>query len=293
MTGRVLILGARGQVGGALAALPWEGGVRACDSGMLDVTDRAAVRAAIAAERPALVLNGAAYTAVDRAESEAARAHAVNADAAGHIAEACAESGAALVHLSTDYVFDGRKPTPYGPQDPIAPLGVYGAAKAAGEALVRQRLERHVIIRLSWIFSEGGSNFVRTMLRLGHERPALRVVNDQVGGPTYAGHVAQAIAAVAASLRRGAQPWGTYHYADAPDVSWHAFAEAIFAAARPFGWPQPPIAAIPSSEYPTPVRRPANSRFDCASFTAAFGFARQPWQAGLDRVVAALARGGL
>lgn len=293
MTTAVLVLGARGQVGSALAAMNWEGGCKACDSAALDVTDRAAVRAAIAAVRPALVLNGAAYTAVDKAESEPDRAQAVNAEAAGHIAEACAESGAALVHLSTDYVFDGKKTSPYGPDDPIAPLGVYGASKAAGEALVRQRLDRHVIIRLSWIFSAGGSNFVRTMLRLGRERPGLRVVNDQVGGPTYAGHVAQAAAAVAAALRGGASPWGTYHYADAPDVSWHAFAEAIFATARPHGWPQPPIAAIPSSEYPTPVRRPANSRFDCARFTAAFGFARQPWQAGLDRVVAALAAGGL
>ncbi len=295
---RILILGAAGQVGSALLAQGIAGadliGRAARD---IDITDPAALAAALAATQPALVINCAAFTAVDRAESEAERAFAVNARGAGLVAQACADHGLPLIHLSTDYVFDGSKPAPYTETDPVAPLGVYGQSKAEGEARVRAALPQHLILRLSWIFSNSHPSFFGTMLRLGAERPELRVVNDQIGGPTFAGHIALAIAAMAGrALHHGDNSradtiWGTYHYADAPDASWHDFAAAIFATAARHGLKTPKLTAIPSSEYPLPAKRPANSRFDCSKLSARFGIARADWRQAVEACCAARAAG--
>ncbi len=281
---RILVLGAGGQVGTAIIQQGIAGaeliGQAAKD---IDITDAVALRAGLSALQPDLVINCAAFTAVDRAESESERAFAVNAQGAGHVALACAALGAKLIHLSTDYVFDGSKPTPYTETDPVAPLGVYGQSKAEGEARVRAALPQHLILRLSWIFSNTHPSFFGTMLRLGAERPELRVVNDQIGGPTFAGHIAQAISAMAErALQDSSDIWGTYHYADGPDVSWHDFAAAIFAAAARNGLKVPKLTAIPSSEYPTPAKRPANSHFDCGKLSRAFGISRADWRQAVE-----------
>ena len=287
---RILVLGAAGQVGTALLARAWPGHeILGRASQQLNITDAAAIDTAFTALRPDLVINCAAYTAVDRAESEPERAFAVNAAGAGLVAQACAHHDAALIQLSTDYVFDGSKPTPYREDDTVAPLGVYGRSKAEGEARVRATLPRHLILRLSWIFSDTHPSFFGTMLRLGAERPELRVVNDQIGGPSFAGHVASAIAAMAEAALAGQDIWGTYHYADAPDVSWHDFAAAIFAAAARHGLKVPKLTAIPSSDYPLPAKRPANSRFDCRTFTETFGLPRADWREAVESCCAARA----
>ena len=290
---RILVLGAAGQVGSALMEPGNFPGIAGAEligraSNQLDITDRVMLQAAFRDLQPALAINCAAYTAVDRAESEAERAFAINAAGAGLLAQVCAKHGVPLIQLSTDYVFDGGKASPYAETDPVAPLGVYGQSKAEGEARVRAAQPQHLILRLSWIFSNSHPSFFGTMLRLGAERPELRVVNDQIGGPTFAGHVAQAIAAMAKRALHGNDAiWGTYHYADAPDASWHDFAAAIFAAAARHGLKTPKLTAIPTSEYPTPARRPANSRFDCGKFSAAFGMPRADWRQAVEACCAA------
>jgi dTDP-4-dehydrorhamnose reductase len=254
--------------------------------GDLDVTDRDAVRRAVDRYRPALIVNAAAYTAVDRAESEPEAAFAVNADGPAHLADAAGMAGIPLVHLSTDYVFDGAKPGAYAEDDPIRPLGVYGASKAAGERAVRGRLERHIILRTSWVFGVHGANFVRTMLRLGRERDRLRVVADQRGCPTGAADIADAVLGIAHQLlvdRRDA--WGTFHFAAPGGTTWHGFAEAIFERAAPLWGRRPDVAPITTADYPTPARRPANSVLDCARFDRTFALPRRAWTERLDAVV--------
>ena len=279
---KLLVLGAGGQVGRELARAALPAGMRlvAFDRAALDVTDAEAVAAAVARERPDVVINAAAYTAVDRAESEPAAAAAANAAAPGHIAAACAAAGAALIHYSTDYVFDGTKPGAYVEDDPVNPLGVYGRTKAAGERAVRAALERHVILRTSWVYAAHGRNFVRTMLRLADERGEVRVVADQHGAPTAAADIA------AATVRIAAQggPWGTFHFANAGETTWHGFAAAIFALAGK----TPRLSAIATAEFPTAATRPANSRLDCAKLAAAYGIVARPWQEALAPVVAEL-----
>ena len=227
---RLLILGAQGQVGAALAAHAQAAGIP-CDAltrAECDITERAAVARAVAGG--GFVVNCAAYTAVDRAEVEAATAQAVNAAGAGNVAAACAQAGVPLVHLSTDYVFDGESRAPMREDDPPRPLSVYGRSKLAGEVAVRDLHRAHVILRTSWVFSAHGQNFVKTMLRLAQARSQLRVVDDQIGGPTAADDIAQAILAVVAiASRPGFAGWGTYHFSGAPPVSWCAFARAILA----------------------------------------------------------------
>lgn len=288
---RILLLGARGQVGSALAARDWGGhDLVALGSHDLDLTQASALRRRILAEKPALVINAAAYTAVDKAETEAEAARAMNALAPAAIAAACAEAQAALIHFSTDYVFDGTKPGPYLETDAPAPLNVYGASKLAGEAAVAAALARHLIFRVSWVFSATGANFLRTMLRLAKERPEIRVVDDQIGAPTFAGHAADIAALTARRILGGdPAPWGLYHYADAPDVSWHGFASEILARAHARGWPLPKITAISAAEYGGPTKRPASSRLDTSKFEAAFGEKRRDWRLGvaaaLDRLL--------
>lgn len=283
---RLLVFGAGGQVGTELrrATLPPGMALAAFDRAALDITDRAAVSAAIRREHPGLVVNAAAYTAVDKAESEAEAAFAANAAAPGHIAAACAEAGIPLIHLSTDYVYDGTKPGPYAEDDPINPLGVYGRSKAAGDAAVAAALAEHVILRTAWVYSAHGGNFVKTMLRLAGERPGLRVVADQHGAPTAAADIAAAIVRVAERIGAGEGRWGTFHFTGAGPTTWHGFAEAIVALAGR----SVPIAAIATAEYPTPARRPANSVLDCTKIAAAYGVAPHPWREALAEVIAEL-----
>ena len=288
---RILVTGAGGQVGSEL--MRRGAGVSTLQlvpvaRGDLDISDAASVHAAIAARRPQLVINCAAYTAVDRAEAEPDKAMAVNRDGVAHLAAACEASGAALLHLSTDYVFDGSGDAPWQPQSPTAPLGAYGASKLAGEQVLRATLARHLVLRTSWVFGAQGANFVRTMVRLANERDVLRVVDDQVGGPTWSGHIADALLALAGRLgREGELPWGTWHYAGQPWVSWHAFACTLVAEAHRLGLVarMPAIQAIGSAEYPTPARRPHNSRLDMTSTTLALGIPPPDWHSGLHAVL--------
>ena len=266
----VLVIGCRGQVGRELMAARPRAGISriGLGHGDLDLADRDAVRRVIDRCRPALIVNAAGYTAVDQAESEPEAAFAVNADGPAHLAEAAATAGSLLVHLSTDYVFDGGKVGAYTEDDPVRPLGVYGASKAAGEQAVRGRLQRHVILRTSWVFGTHGTNFVKTMLRLGRERDRLHVVADQRGCPTGAVDIADAILAIAHQLlidRRG-DVSGTYHFAGLGSTTWYQFAEAIFERAAPFWGRRPEVVPISSADYPTPARRPAASVLDCTRF---------------------------
>jgi dTDP-4-dehydrorhamnose reductase len=288
----VLVIGCRGQVGHELMAAQLPAGISriGLGHGDLDVTDRHAVRRLIDRCRPALIVNAAGYTAVDRAESEAQAAFAVNADGPAHLAEAAAAVGSALLHLSTDYVFDGAKAGAYTEDDPLGPLGVYGASKAAGEEALRARLERYVILRTSWIFGTHGTNFVKTMLRLGRERDQLGVVADQRGCPTGAADIADAIFQIALQLlieRRG-DVWGTYHFAGRGSTTWYEFAEAIFERAKPFWGRRPAVVPITTAEYPTPARRPAVSVLDCTRFERTFGIPRRRWTEQLDMVLHSL-----
>jgi dTDP-4-dehydrorhamnose reductase len=230
------------------------------------------------------VLNAAAWTAVDRAEAEEDAARVVNAEAPAAMARAAAERGLPFVHISTDYVFPGAGEAPHRPEDPTGPLGAYGRTKLLGEDGVRAAGGRHAILRTSWVFSAHGANFVKTMLRLGRERAELSVVADQVGGPTPAAAIADACVTVARALAEGAEG-GTFHLSGAPDTSWAGFAEAIMAQA---GLPAR-VNPIPSAAYPTPARRPANSRLDCSSLEAAFGVARPDWRTGLREVLREIA----
>lgn len=257
----------------------------------LDITDAAAVDRAVRSSRSSLIVNVAALTAVDRTESDAATAFAVNCDGAAHVAEACARAGVPLIHLSTDYVFDGTKREPYVEDDPVSPINVYGASKAAGEELVRRGWRQHIILRTSWVYGAHGTNFVKTMLRLGRERRDLRVVNDQTGNPTAATDLAAAITQIAGKLASGTNAWGTYHLCGAGAVTWYDFARHIFAL-RHADRDQPPIVRPTTSrEFAAPARRPANSRLDCRRIGSVFGVGCPPWEVSLARLLPEIEQG--
>ena len=246
-----------------------------------DLSDPAACAAAIDKIRPTAVINAAAYTAVDAAESEEPLATRINGDAPGAMARACARLGCPFVHISTDYVFDGSGTTPWPVDAPTGPLGAYGRSKLSGEQAVRAAGGVHAILRTSWVVSAHGRNFVKTMLRLGAEREKLTIVADQVGGPTPAGDIAEACLAMAGQLAKDPSKSGTYHFSGAPDVSWADFARAIFARAGLAC----EVEDIPTSAYPTPAARPANSRLDCSATLSAFGIARPDWRNGLSTII--------
>lgn len=277
----LLVFGRTGQVATELARLP---GTRCLGRDAADLSDPAACAAAIEAALPRAVINAAAYTAVDRAESEEDRATVINGDAPGAMARACAGLGVPFVQISTDYVFPGDGADPRAPDAPTAPLGAYGRSKLAGEAAVRAAGGVHAILRTSWVVSAHGANFVKTMLRLGAERDALTIVADQVGGPTGAREIAAACHAIAETLVSEPEKAGTYHFSGAPDVSWADFAREIFAQAGL----SCAVTDIPSSDYPTPARRPLNSRLDCTATEAAFGIPRPDWRESLSGILAEL-----
>ena len=257
-----------------------------------DITNRAAVADAIGRNSPDLVVNAAAYTKVDLAETEAEAARQGNEVGPAIIAEACAAAGVPLVHISTDYVFDGRKLDAYVEGDPIAPIGAYGRGKAAGERAVRAATAHHVILRTSWIYGEFGHNFLKTMLRLATTREELRVVGDQRGCPTSTRDLADAILRIAPRLAAGDEVWGTYHFAGAGVTTWHGFASRIVAAQAPITGAKPRVTAITSAGFPTPARRPANSELDCRLFERTFGFGGRPWTEETDAIAALLAAMG-
>jgi dTDP-4-dehydrorhamnose reductase len=291
---RLLVFGAAGQVGYEVSRAAWPASVEltTLDRKACDITKPAVVGGLIAQQRPDLVINLAAYTAVDRAESEPQLAWAGNCAGAAHIAAACGDGGIPLIHLSTDYVFDGTKPGPYREDDPVNPLGVYGRSKEAGERAVRAGAEHHIILRTAWVYGVHGANFVKTMLRLGAERPDLRVVADQQGCPTAAGDIASALIAIAGHIDQGATSWGTFHFTGDGATSWHGFAEEILdRAAKSPGWPtqsRPRVEAITTDQYPTPARRPMNSVLDCRKIREVFGISAPPWRTSLQKVLGEL-----
>ena len=298
---RILLLGADGQLGTELRrCLASLGEVLASTvSGSLpdgspcepvDLSRPETLPALVARQAPALVVNAAAYTAVDRAEQEPERAFAINAEALEALARACAAAGIPFVHFSTDYVFDGRNDRPWREDDPTGPLNVYGASKLAGEQAVLAASGRHFVFRLCWVYAAHGQNFLRTMLRLAGERDRLRVVDDQRGTPTPAPWIAGAVANVLAGRPAGG---GLYHLAADGVCSWHEFAGAIFAGAVARGLlaKAPALEAVPSSDYPTPARRPAWSCLDCGRLAAEYGQALPHWRQGLEDVLDQLAGG--
>ena len=285
----ILVLGGAGQVGTELQAHAWPAGIAVHAPGRadLDITDADAVAAALAARDYRAVINTAAYTAVDKAESDVVAAWRLNALAPAILAAATAAKNIPFVHVSTDYVFAGTKPAgAYAPDEPIDPQSVYGASKAAGELAVRTANPRHAIVRTAWVVSPHRGNFVKTMLRLAAERDALTVVDDQHGCPTSATDLAAALATIAQRLATdGSAPTGTFHYVNAGDTTWCGFAEAIVAASARRGGRSVPVKGIATSAYPTPARRPANSRLSTDSLTTAYGLVPRPWQAALDDIL--------
>jgi len=275
----LLVFGKTGQVATELARRAPEAVFLGRDDA--DLTDPAACAAAIAHHAPDAVINAAAYTAVDRAEDEEDLAHQVIGIAPEAMAHACAAAEIPLVHVSTDYVFDGSGATPHAPQDHVSPQNAYGRSKLAGEEAVAAAGGAYAILRTSWVFSAHGANFVKTMLRLSDTRDALRIVNDQIGGPTPAADIAAACLSMAAQLQGDAGKSGIYHFAGAPDASWKDFAATIFARAGR----GVQITGIPTADYPMPAARPLNSRLDCALTETVFGISRPDWRAGLDAVL--------
>jgi len=282
----LLILGAQGQVGRALAKRAYQRGVpyTALGRAECDITDRIAVERAV--DTSGFVVNCAAYTAVDHAETEIEAAYRVNAVGAENVAAACAVARIPLVHLTTDYVFDGESAQPAREDDPVRPLSVYGRSKLGGEIAVRTRLKSHIVLRTSWVFSAYGKNFVKTILRLASQRSQLRIVDDQIGGPTAADDVARTILdIVAVCAKPGFADWGTYHFSGIPSVSRCEFARAILAHTDAVVLP------VATKDYASPARRPLNSVLDCGRIFQVFGIGQPDWRLALRNVCDALATG--
>lgn len=287
----ILVVGSGGQLGSELQRVVWPDGAQviAKPEEALDITKPDGVTAAVrdAKQQGAvLVVNAAAYTAVDKAESDADKAFAVNRDGAGNVAAGCAAAGLPLIHISTDYVFDGTKPTAYVEGDIPNPLGVYGQSKLEGEIAVQRALPQHVILRTAWVYSAFGNNFVKTMLRLAADRPEIKVVNDQLGCPTSARDLAVAIAAIAPVLVTHEAPWGLYHCASHEVVSWYDLATASVGFSKHADRCR--IVPIPTREYPTAAQRPARSELDSSHFRDTFGISFPPWRESVKRVVKAV-----
>jgi dTDP-4-dehydrorhamnose reductase len=275
---KLLVFGKTGQVARELQRLAPDALYLGRDEA--DLLNPAACAAAITASDADAIINAAAWTAVDKAETEEAAATTVNGEAPTAMANASAAKGLPFLHISTDYVFDGTGDQPFTPDHPTGPLGAYGRSKLVGEQGVRAANGNHLILRTSWVVSAHGANFVKTMLRLGKDRDSLNVVADQIGGPTPAAAIADALLTAAKAMTQGAQG-GTHHFSGTPDTSWATFARAIMAEA---GHPCR-INDIPTAEYPTPAKRPLNSRLDCRALTQAFGIPRPDWREGLKVIV--------
>lgn len=278
---KILVFGKTGQVAQELAKSQH---VTLLDRNAANLTDPTACAELINTSDADIVINAAAYTAVDNAEQDVEIARLINADAPTAMANACAKADKVFIHISTDYVFDGTGSEARTEDDPTGPLGVYGSTKLAGEAGVIAAGGRFAILRTSWVFSAHGSNFVKTMLRLGSERDALNIVSDQIGGPTPAADIASAAIRISASMARADDQNGIYHFSGAPNVSWADFARTIFHMSGL----TVNVTGIPTAEYPTPAKRPLNSRLDCAKISRIFGINRPDWRDGLRDVLTEL-----
>ena len=287
---KVLVTGARGQVGSELVL---EGEKReiqmlAAGRGELDITQQDAVNNSIRLQQPDIVINAAAYTAVDKAESESDLAYAINRDGPDNLARACNDHNIPLLHISTDYVFDGDKEGAYTETDTPNPQCVYGSSKLAGERAIEAGLEQYLILRVSWVFGARGNNFVKTMLRLGKEKDVLKIVADQHGSPTWAGDIAFTLLNLVDRWGDGETiPWGTYNYSSQPTTTWHGFAGVIFQQAVALGLTdkRPRIEPINTAEYPTPAQRPLNSILDCSKLEQRFNISQPDWHDGLGLVL--------
>ena len=295
---RILILGANGQVGSemahAFASTPTpnnaEVEVLIASRKDLDLSELDKVQPFLRELAPGFVVNAAAYTAVDQAETDRELAFAINSDAVREITHFCRDAGSSLLHISTDYVFDGRGDEPYAEFDEVGPAGVYGQSKLAGEQVIRESVFRHVILRTAWIFGAHGNNFVKTMLRLAESNSTLSIVADQVGGPTSSKAIAFSIADMVLKLMDAKvddKRWGTYHFSGLPHVSWADFADEIFDQALKLGvvTSKPKVNRISTLEYPTPAVRPFNSRLDCSKCNASFGIRPDDWQKSLTELL--------
>jgi dTDP-4-dehydrorhamnose reductase len=288
---KVLITGAKGQVGcellqGELAdKLAMH--VVGFDRASLDITDYAQVDTILQREQPDVVINAAAYTAVDKAEQDIEQAYAINRDGPANLAKVCNALHIPLIHISTDYVFDGDKKTPYLETDLPNPTGVYGKSKLAGELAIADILKQHYIVRVAWVFGAHGNNFAKTMLKLGKERSELSVVADQKGSPTWAKDIAEVVLTLAKQTAVQPLDWGIYHYAGAKQTTWFAFAQHIFETAADLKMitAKPQLLAITSEQYPTPAQRPQNSVLDCNKIKAALNVEPSNWQVGLKNVL--------
>lgn len=287
---KILVTGANGQVGHCLqqqlSESNWE--FIALTRAELDISDAQAVENAIQKIQPDVIINAAAYTAVDKAEQEHELAFAINRDGPANLARAAKQINAAILHISTDYVFAGDAAGSYSEDAPTAPQGVYGHSKLEGEQAVIAANEKHIILRTAWVFGEHGNNFVKTMIRLGSSRELLGIVADQEGGPTYAGDIAKALIAIAQQYIAGKNiAWGVYHYSGFPHISWFGFAQHIFAEveqARFYAKAIPQLNAITTADYPTPAKRPANSKLDCSKIEQAFGITASNWRLALKNI---------
>jgi dTDP-4-dehydrorhamnose reductase len=292
---RIFVTGEKGQLARCLADVTR--GYDAYDMVFagrpgFDLANAADAERHVVALRPDMIVNAAAYTAVDKAEAEPADALAINRDGAAAMARAAAKLDIPLIHVSTDYVFAGDKPAPYVETDATGPMGLYGQSKLEGEIVVREVTDKHLILRTAWVYSVYGANFVKTMLRVGAGKPELRVVDDQIGNPTSAHDLAAAIISVCQKTLDGSTRWGTYHMAGQGEVTWFGFAQRIFAAAGQSGFNAPRLVPIATQDYPTPAKRPANSRLDCAKLKAAFGVQLPPWTTSTDWCVKELLAAG-
>lgn len=291
-THRILLFGAEGQLGREIEALASLRGIplKGLSRSACDITDQLAIEAAIAAYQPALLVNTAAYTAVDRAEKEPEVARAVNATAPGLIAKIATKNNIPLLHFSTDYVFDGTKRGAYNEEDKVAPLGTYGRSKEEGERQIRKACHQHIIVRTAWIYGIHGTNFLKTMLEFADKRPVLRVVADQRGCPTAAIDLAEATLAAREMIMQGTEPWGTFHFAGQGETSWYEFAQRIMIERAAILGSAPQVEPITTAEYSTPAKRPANSVLDSSLFAATFGLRPKPWQECVRDAVAVLTK---
>lgn len=286
---KILVTGSHGQVGSCLvkqlSQMP-DVEFLAVDREQLDITNSAVVSKLVNQFKPDAIINAAAHTAVDKAEQEVELSYAINCDGPQFLAQAANSVGATILHISTDYVFAGDKDGEYVETDAVAPQGVYGHSKLAGELAVAAACPRHIILRTAWVFCETGNNFVKTMLRLAQNRDELGVVADQFGGPTYAGDIANALIVMAKAVSEGNQSFGIYHYAGLPHVNWHQFAMEIFAKAKEQGVLNKEVLvnSITSDQYPTPAKRPANSKLNCRKIEKSFGIKPSDWKVALNNL---------
>ena len=287
---KILITGAKGQVGSELVmqAQLRSHEVVATDREQLDITDQSAVLAFVEQEQPDVIINAAAYTAVDQAESDQELTYKINAEAVKFLAEAAKAIDVPLLHISTDYVFDGTKSEPYVEDDPIKPVNLYGASKRKGEEYLEQSGVNFVNLRTSWVFGLEGNNFVKTMIRLASERDEFGVIDDQLGGPTFAADIASALLYIAEQAQENAfDRWGTYHFSGMPYVSWWQFADYAIKKAFELGQISalPKVNRLTTDQYPTPAKRPHNSRMDLSKVQEKLGLQPSDWQSGVDKLL--------